>query len=85
MTLKTPEMTGTKSKFRSKFRFQLYSVPATGRNISGILNLEKALMRDYRDIKDFFEAGPLDKPKKAKPKQDHIIDSSSTTKWSESS
>jgi hypothetical protein len=40
MTLKTPEMTGTKSKFRSKFRFRLYSVPATGRNFSGILNLE---------------------------------------------
>jgi hypothetical protein len=39
MTLKTPEMTGTKSKFRSKFRFWLYSVPATGRNFSGILNL----------------------------------------------
>jgi hypothetical protein len=32
-------MTGTKSKFRSKFRFQLNSVPATGRNFSGILNL----------------------------------------------
>jgi hypothetical protein len=39
MTLKTPEMTGTKSKFWSKFRFRLDSVPATGRNFSGILNL----------------------------------------------
>ena len=39
MTFDTPEMTGTKSKFRSKFRFRLYSVPATGRNFSGILNL----------------------------------------------
>jgi hypothetical protein len=39
MTLKTPEMTGTKSKFWSKFQFRLYSVPATGRNFSGILNL----------------------------------------------
>jgi hypothetical protein len=39
MTLKTPEMTGTKSKFRSKFRFRLDSVPATGRNFAGILNL----------------------------------------------
>jgi hypothetical protein len=39
MTLKTPEMTGTKSMFRSKFRFQLYSVPATGQNFAGILNL----------------------------------------------
>jgi hypothetical protein len=37
--IKTPEMTETKSKFRSKFRFRLYSVPATGRNFSGILNL----------------------------------------------
>jgi hypothetical protein len=39
MTLKTPEMTGTKSKFRSKFRFRLYSVPATEQNFAGILNL----------------------------------------------
>ena len=39
MTLKTPEMTGTKSKFRSKFRFRLDSVPVTGRNFAGILNL----------------------------------------------
>jgi hypothetical protein len=39
MTFDTPEMTGMKSKFRSKFRFRLYSVPATGRNLSGILNL----------------------------------------------
>jgi hypothetical protein len=39
MTLKTLEMTGTKSKFRSKFRFRLDSVPVTGRNFSGILNL----------------------------------------------
>jgi hypothetical protein len=37
--IKTPEMTGMKSKFRSKFRFRLYSVPATGRNFPGILNL----------------------------------------------
>jgi hypothetical protein len=37
--IKTPEMTGTKSKFRSKFRLRLNSVPATGRNFSGILNL----------------------------------------------
>jgi hypothetical protein len=37
--IKTPEMTGTKSKFRSKFRFRLDSAPATGRNFSGILNL----------------------------------------------
>jgi hypothetical protein len=41
MTLKTPEMTGTKSKFWSKFQFRLDSVPATGRNFSGILNLGK--------------------------------------------
>jgi hypothetical protein len=41
MTLKTPEMTGTKSKFWSKFRFRLDSVPATGRNFAGILNLGK--------------------------------------------
>jgi hypothetical protein len=39
MILKTPEMTGTKSKFRSKFRFRLDSVPTTGRNFAGILNL----------------------------------------------
>jgi hypothetical protein len=45
MTLKTPEMTGTKSKFRSKFRFRLYSVPATGRNFSGILNLAWQLVK----------------------------------------
>jgi hypothetical protein len=32
-------MTGTKSKFRLAFRFRLDSVPATGRNFSGILNL----------------------------------------------
>jgi hypothetical protein len=32
-------MTGTKSKFRSKFRFRLDSVPATGRNFSRIFNL----------------------------------------------
>jgi hypothetical protein len=40
MTLKTPEMTGTKLKFRSKFRFWLDSVPATGRNFAGISNLD---------------------------------------------
>jgi hypothetical protein len=34
-------MTGTKSKFWSKFRFRLYSVPATGRNFAGISNLGK--------------------------------------------
>jgi hypothetical protein len=32
-------MTRTKSKFRSKFQFRLYSGPATGRNFSGIFNL----------------------------------------------
>ena len=36
MTLKTLEMTGTKSKFRSKFWLRLDSVPVTGRNFSGI-------------------------------------------------
>jgi hypothetical protein len=30
MTFDTPEMTGTKSKFRLVFRFRLDSVPATG-------------------------------------------------------
>jgi hypothetical protein len=39
MTFDTPEMAGTKSKFRLAFRFRLDSVPATGRNFSGILNL----------------------------------------------
>jgi hypothetical protein len=37
--IKTPEMTGTKLKFWLKFWFRLDSVPATGRNFSGILNL----------------------------------------------
>ncbi len=37
--IKTPEMTGTKSKFRLAFRFQLDYWPATGRNFSGIFNL----------------------------------------------
>jgi hypothetical protein len=37
--IKTPEMTGTKSKFRLAFQFWLDSVPATGRNFSGISNL----------------------------------------------
>jgi hypothetical protein len=40
MTLNTPEMTGTKSKFRSKFRFRRNSVRLRARNIAGILNLE---------------------------------------------
>jgi hypothetical protein len=39
--MKTPEMTGTKSKFWSKFQFRLDSVPATGRNFSGISNLAR--------------------------------------------
>jgi hypothetical protein len=33
-------MTGTNLKFRSKFWIRLDSVPATGRNFSGILNLD---------------------------------------------
>jgi hypothetical protein len=45
MTLKTPEMTGTKLKIRSKFRFRLDSVPATGRNFSEILDRQQALCR----------------------------------------
>jgi hypothetical protein len=48
MTLKPPEMTGTKSKFRSKFRFRLDSMPATGRNFAGILNLVTTLIRLLR-------------------------------------
>jgi hypothetical protein len=32
-------MTGTILKFPSKFQFLIDSVPATGRNFSGILNL----------------------------------------------
>jgi hypothetical protein len=39
-------MTGTKSKFPSKFQFWLYSVPATGRNFSVILNLGGNVMID---------------------------------------
>jgi hypothetical protein len=38
-------MTGTKSKFRSKFRFRLYSGPATGRNFSGISNLDDSSIK----------------------------------------
>ena len=54
MTLKTPEMTGTKLKFWSKFRFRLYSVPATGRNFAGILNLVGIDLSDFNadDIVD---------------------------------
>jgi hypothetical protein len=45
MNLKTPEMTGrTKSKFQSKFQFRLYSMPATGRNFSRILNLDSKML-----------------------------------------
>jgi hypothetical protein len=33
-------MTGMKSKFQLKFQFRLDSLPATGRNFSGILNLD---------------------------------------------
>ena len=50
MTLKTPEMTRTKSKFRSKFRFRLDSVPATGRNFAGILNLVTGSIDIYVNI-----------------------------------
>jgi hypothetical protein len=59
MTYDTPEMTGTKSKFRSKFQFRLDSVPATGRNFSGILNLAdgddpvlQAIEESMADIED---------------------------------
>ena len=38
--IKTLEMTATKSKFWLAFWFRLDSVPVTGRNFSGILNLD---------------------------------------------
>jgi hypothetical protein len=49
-------MTGTKSKFRSKFWFWLDSWPATGRNFSGIFNLGKNFpLFDFR--KSIFDSG----------------------------
>jgi hypothetical protein len=61
-------MTGMKSKFRSKFRFWLYSVPATGRNFSGILNLVSQSIK-IKKKKDQQQSNPRKDNKAEQSKQ----------------